>query len=258
MCTRVHLVGDAATAHRAPLGSRTAAQVPCVLRQAELYVSAAHNETYGRSLVEALRCGLPIVTMGCSNLHVRHEDNGLLGTDESQLAAQILRVVRDGALRRRLKASVTGAQSPPDPNAQMLATVLDVHRKGAQLQAAAAYVAAPSSAPSQPPMLSCPSICMHAVDFAPPKAGPMRTPLPQVTSWHPVWSHYMLISVAVDHPERAGVVLVALATLVALAVRVFAPCCRPPCEAAAQSHGVPPKVPRRSHSPARLKEGKAD
>ena len=71
----------------------------------------------------------------------------------------------------------------------------------------------------------------------------------------------MLISVAVDHPERAGVVLVALATLVALAVRAFAPCCRPPCEAAAQNHGVPPKVPpkvpRRSHSP-RLKEDKAD
>ena len=86
----------------------------------------------------------------------------------------------------------------------------------------------------------------------------LRAHLPQVTSWHLVWSHYMLISVAVDHPERAGVVLVALATLVALAVRAFAPCCRPPCEAAAQSHGVPPKVPRRSHSPARLKEGKAD
>ena len=34
-----------------------------MLRLAELYVSAAHNETYGRSLVEALRCGLPIVTV---------------------------------------------------------------------------------------------------------------------------------------------------------------------------------------------------
>ena len=101
-------------------------------------MSAAHNETYGRSLVEALRCGLPIVTMGCSNLHVRHEDNGLLGTDESQLAAQIRRVVRDGTLRSRLKASVTGAQTPPDPNAQMLATVLAVHQAGVQLQAAAA------------------------------------------------------------------------------------------------------------------------
>jgi hypothetical protein len=159
-------------------------------------VSAAHNETYGRSLVEALRCGLPIVTMGCSNLHVRHEDNGLLGSDESQLAAQIRRVVRDGALRRRLKASVTGAQNPPDPNAQMLATVLDVHQRGAQLQAAAACAVAPSSAPSQPPMPSCPNrppprICMRAVaavhihrearldcavDFAPPKAGPVRAP----------------------------------------------------------------------------------
>jgi hypothetical protein len=68
----------------------------------------------------------------------------------------------------------------------------------------------------------------------------------------------MLISVAVDHPERAGVVLIALATLVALAVRAFVPCCRPPCEAAAQRHGAAPKVPRRSHSPPRLKEHKAD
>ena len=59
-----------------------------MLRRAALYVSAAHNETYGRSLVEALRCGLPIVTMAASNLHVRHEDNGLLGADETQLAEQ--------------------------------------------------------------------------------------------------------------------------------------------------------------------------
>ena len=71
----------------------------------------------------------------------------------------------------------------------------------------------------------------------------------------------MLLSVAVDHPERAGVVFVALATLAALVVRAFAPCCRPPREAAAQSHAAPPKEPRRSHSPghgARHKEGKVD
>ena len=166
MCTHLRLVDDAAP-HRAPLDSRTAVQVPCVLRRAELYVSAAHNETYGRSLVEALRCGLPIVTMGCSNLHVRHEDNGLLGTDESQLAAQIRRVVRDGALRRRLKASVTGAQTPLDPNAQMLATVLDVHQKGAQLQAVAACAVPPASAPSQPPMPSCPSRSRRAYACVP-------------------------------------------------------------------------------------------
>ena len=178
-----------------------------MLRRAELYVSAAHNETYGRSLVEALRCGLPIVTvllrvrvrvrgrgrgrgrarprpllatpplqMGCSNLHVRHEENGLLGSDESQLAAQIRRVVRDGALRRRLKASVTRAQAPADPNAQMLATLLDVHQNGARLQA------------SPPPTPSCPRRPRRAWACTPhpprtstarlalPKAAPVHTP----------------------------------------------------------------------------------
>ena len=46
-------------------------QVSCVLREAAAYVSAAHNETYGRSLVEALRCGLPIATMRSCNMHVQ-------------------------------------------------------------------------------------------------------------------------------------------------------------------------------------------
>ena len=211
--------------------------------------------------------------MGCSNLHVRHEENGLLGSDESQLAAQIRRVVRDGALRRRLKASVTRAQAPADPNAQMLATLLDVHQNGARLQASPPAAPSPLALPpSQPPMPSCPrrphGHACRTRRAHPPRGLPfprlhLCAPLPQVTSWHPVWSHYMLLSVAVDQPERACVLLVALATLVALAVRAFAPCCRPPCDAppcdaAAQSHATPRKAPRRSHSPARLKEDKAD
>ena len=127
--------------------------------------------------------------MGCSNLHVRHEENGLLGSDESQLAAQIRRVVRDGALRRRLKASVTHAQAPADPNAQMLATLLDVHQNGARLQASPPAAPSPLALPpSQPPMPSCPRRPRRARACTPhpprtstarlalPKAAPVHTP----------------------------------------------------------------------------------
>ena len=121
--------------------------------------------------------------------------------------------MRDGPLRRRLSASVAEANlALPDPNAQMLATVLAVH---------------------------------HA-----------RDPLP-VTSWHWLWSQYLLLSVGLDHPERLAVGLAALATLLALAVRAWAPCCRPLGEAAAKEKATPAKEARRARS-HRPKEDKAD
>lgn len=87
-----------------------------MLREASAYVSAAYNETYGRSLVEALRCGLPIVTQASCNMHVTHGVNGLLGDGVAELAANIAAVVKDDALRGRLARAARwlggGAQAP--------------------------------------------------------------------------------------------------------------------------------------------------
>ena len=52
------------------LGLAQHEKVACILREADVYVSAAQNETYGRALVEARRCGLPVVTFESCNIHV--------------------------------------------------------------------------------------------------------------------------------------------------------------------------------------------
>ena len=45
------------------LGSVAPPHVSCLLRRGGAYISSAPNETYGRSLVEALRCSLPLLSM---------------------------------------------------------------------------------------------------------------------------------------------------------------------------------------------------
>ena len=63
--------------------------VSCVLREADAYLSAAYNETYGRALVEAKRCSLPVITVQSCNLHVHHGVDGLLASNASSLAEQV-------------------------------------------------------------------------------------------------------------------------------------------------------------------------
>ena len=157
------------------LGIVTHNLVSCVLREATAYISAAHNETYGRSLVEALRCSLPVVTMSSSNIHVRHEENGLLAQDTADLAAQLSRTLDDAARFGRLSAEARNYPVIDDPNAQMLREVT---------QARAATIAR-QQRPS--------------------------APLP----WHPFWSIYIRISFAIDNPTTATLVIALLVSLTA-------------------------------------------
>tara|TARA_B110001452_G_scaffold61790_1_gene48538 strand:+ start:1568 stop:2074 length:507 start_codon:yes stop_codon:yes gene_type:complete len=86
--------------------------------------------SYGRSLVEAMRCGLPVLTMGTSNLHVVHDHTGLLADDAAQLGEHIARVASDGALRRRLAANVADEQRRSgSPDAEMLRAVLEARAR---------------------------------------------------------------------------------------------------------------------------------
>lgn len=113
------------------LGQVPHGRVSCVLREADAYVSAAHNETYGRSLVEALRCGLPVVGMRSCNMHVAHQTNGLLAGGEADLADHIRMVAHDAALRTRLSAGARAYDGGTDgglaPDEAMLRAVLEAH-----------------------------------------------------------------------------------------------------------------------------------
>lgn len=104
------------------LGQLPHADVGCVLRRADVYLSAARNETYGRSQVEALRCGVPVLGMASCNLHIVDEVNGLVAEGVQQLADAIVRAVREPELLARMKAAATAPDF--DPNAEMLRAVL--------------------------------------------------------------------------------------------------------------------------------------
>jgi glycosyltransferase involved in cell wall biosynthesis len=145
------------------LGQVPHGRVSCVLRQADAYVSAAHNETYGRSLVEALRCGLPVLGMRSCNMHVAHQQNGLLGEGAADLAAHIRMVAEDAALRSRLSAGARAYDGKTDggvaPDEAMLRAVLDAH----------------SATGGR-------------------RARPAR-------AWHPFWTIWMGLSIVLDQPR---------------------------------------------------------
>jgi len=146
------------------LGIMSHSLVSCVLREASAYISAAHNETYGRSLVEALRCSLPVVTMSSSNMHVQHEANGLLAEHTNDLASQLVRTLDDAVLFDRLAAEARNYPVVDDPNAQMLGEITRAHKEMEGL----------AQRPSQP------------------------------QPWHPFWSVYIRISLLLDFPQTAA------------------------------------------------------
>jgi len=156
--TAADRLGPASVVH---LGQVSHRRVSCVLREADAYASAAHNETYGRSLVEALRCGLPVVTMASCNMHVDHGKSGLLGEGTAELTEHISMVADDEALRRRLAANAQAydgaTDGPSDAPGAMLRAVLD----------------------AQEATLRGPRIRR---------------------AWHPFWSCWMCLSLVLDHP----------------------------------------------------------
>ena len=111
------------------LGQLAQSHVGCVLRQADAYVTPAPNETYGRSVAEALRCSLPVIAMASCNVLVADELNGLLADNFEHFVDQMVRVIRDPTLLPRLAANVKRESNDHahDPNARMLQAVIEAY-----------------------------------------------------------------------------------------------------------------------------------
>ncbi len=93
LADRIHLIGAVEES-----GTALAAM--------DLFVFPSHLESFGLALAEAMAAGLPVVACAAGGVTdiVEHERTGLLvpPRDVPALAQAILRLVRDGALRRRL------------------------------------------------------------------------------------------------------------------------------------------------------------
>lgn len=77
-----------------------------VMTELDILVHTADNESFGRTVVEAMAAGLPVVGVAGGGVGetVRDGETGLLARPDSpeEVAAHILRLVRDPALRARL------------------------------------------------------------------------------------------------------------------------------------------------------------
>lgn len=71
---------------------------------ADLYVTASRMETYSFSTLEALGCGLPVISraVGAIPTYVRHNENGLLFHEDNELVGLLETALRDSNLRNRL------------------------------------------------------------------------------------------------------------------------------------------------------------
>lgn len=171
------------------LGQLPQSDVGCALRRADVYLSAARNETYGRSQVEALRCGVPVLGMSSCNLHIVDEVNGLVAEGAQQLTDAIVRVVREPELLARLKAAATAPDF--DPNAEMLQAVLAARKDTLEARA----------------------------------KGTGRR---RVGAWHPLWSWLLVIGdLVMEPPSLSSRVALAAAACLTCAVltRETCRCC---------------------------------
>ena len=171
------------------LGQLPHADVGCALRHADVYLSAARNETFGRSQVEALRCGVPVLGMASCNLHIVDEVNGLVAEGAQQLTDAIVRVVREPELLARMKAAATAPDF--DPNAEMLQAVLTARKDTLEARA----------------------------------KGTGRR---RVGAWHPLWSWLLVIGdLVMEPPSLSSRVALAAAACLACAVltREACRCC---------------------------------
>ena len=98
------LAGAGMTDYVQMAGFRT--DVPVCLSALDIYTQPSRSEGLGTSVLEAGAAGLPIVATDCGGIPdiVVHEKTGLLVPmeDPASLAAALLRLTKDGALREQL------------------------------------------------------------------------------------------------------------------------------------------------------------
>ena len=80
--------------------------VPRITRAADVYVASSNSEGLGTSVLEALVCGIPVVstTAGGANEMIKHEDTGLLVPigDPEELAKAVIRMLSNEEMAQNI------------------------------------------------------------------------------------------------------------------------------------------------------------
>ncbi len=88
---------------------RNQQQLACYYRAADIYLHAAHDETFGKSITEAMACGIPVIATKTGGIpeQVTHGLNGFLTApgDSSAMAHMISQLLEDPAMRASMGAS---------------------------------------------------------------------------------------------------------------------------------------------------------
>ena len=86
-------------------GFLPAEDVPLFYNAAEVFVYPSLHEGFGLPLIEAMACGLPVITSQGSSLEEVAGDAALLvdPLSESSIASAMQRMLEDSALRLRLR-----------------------------------------------------------------------------------------------------------------------------------------------------------
>lgn len=87
------------------LGGRPHAELPDHLRRATAFVLPSHYEGHPKTLIEAMACGMPVITTntpGIRELVTDNETGALCAPDAPSLRARIATVLGDAPLRARL------------------------------------------------------------------------------------------------------------------------------------------------------------
>jgi glycosyltransferase involved in cell wall biosynthesis len=104
--------------------------VPAVIRALDVMVNASRSEPFGRTVLEAQACGIPVIGTASGGIpeFVRDGVNGILVPpgDAAALANQLERLLGDASLRRQLGAQgrVAAEQISTDRQAALVADII--------------------------------------------------------------------------------------------------------------------------------------
>jgi glycosyltransferase involved in cell wall biosynthesis len=98
------------------VGRRTREEIRGIYSHADVFIAPANLESFGIAALEARCAGLPVVAKAQTGIRefVTHEQEGLLASNDAEMARELTRIVNDRTLRERIAQHNRTTPSPVD------------------------------------------------------------------------------------------------------------------------------------------------